>query len=195
MHIPTWVPDWTSLSSGWDIEDRHNGLKESLAILQWREVGLPRVSRRRSEMMVQGRVLKTVRKRDYEERYFSAFTKLTNFGEKYPISEVPRPGDLICVLPGCPLLAYLRAVDRHFVLVGRSWFAQDKLRLGENAQMIAIQSPENKDYKTLKPEKLRLGEKAQMIAVQSADKKEQKIWQLKSIEDVQSKPEETFRIR
>ena len=127
MCVPTWVPDWTSRNSGWITEAKHNAMKETLVLLQWRDIGLPRISRCRSEMMVQGKVLKTIQKRDHESLYFSAFTTLTHYAEKYPISEVPHIGDMICVLRDCPVLVYLRAVEQHFVVVDKASCSYQRL--------------------------------------------------------------------
>lgn len=118
--------------------------------------------------MAQGKVLKTIQKRDYEALYFSAALNHTRFLMGYPYSEVPRTGDMICVLRGWPLLAYLRPVEQHSVVVGRQWDAQNKLYLPETGLITAEQTSENV---------------------------ERKIWKLNSIEDIQSKPEEIFRLR
>ena len=170
MQIPTWVPDWTSLTSGWSTEKKQNNLKDSLATLQWQEVGLPRISRCRTELMVQGRILKTLRHRDYdyEGRYMSMAMSLTHAGDKFSSSEVPRAKDVICVLRGCPLLAHLRPVGQHFVVVARNSEFQDKLDLSTTGLITKFQNSEqtNRD-----------------------------VWTLASIEDVQSKREEIFRIR
>ena len=171
MHLPTWVPDWPSSSSGWLLEgskDKYNAMKESLASLQWTDIDLPRVSRCRSELMVQGKVLKTIQQRDYDALYLSIVLNLTHYALRYPLSEGPRKGDLICVLRGCSLLAYLRPVEQHYIMVGREWSAQDKLFLPDTGLITAIQTSDNKEQKT---------------------------WKLKSIEDVQSSREEIFRIR
>jgi hypothetical protein len=165
MQIPTWVPDWTSLTTGWSSEEKQFNLNDSLATLHWEEIGLPRISRCRTELMVQGRILKTIRHRDYEGLYFSMATNLTRAGDKYPLSEVPQSGDVICVLRACPLLVHLRPAGQHFVIVARNSEFQDKLDQPQTGVITKFQASE-------KP-----------------------IWTLASLEEVQSKQEEIFRIR
>ncbi|KAK3707026.1 hypothetical protein LTR37_012358 [Vermiconidia calcicola] len=169
MHLPTWVPDWTSQDMPWDsVTNKHDTLRCSLSLLAWSDVRLPRISRCRSELMVQGRVLKIIQRHDIEALFESAFGTLARYSGSYPLSEVPRMGDSICVLRGCSLPVYLRAIGQHVIVVGRHFFAQDRL---------------------FDP-KLGL-----ITAAEAKDDTKQKNWSLTFIEAVQSRREEIFRIR
>lgn len=168
MQLPNWVPDWTSLDFAWDLGSALSTFKDSLALLTWTEIALPRISRDRSELMVQGRVLKTIWKPDFEGIYSSALMRLTRFPTPYNLSEMPRLGDEICVLRGCPLLVYLRPVGGHFIIVGRHELGQEKL-LSPKLNLITHTEPQDDSTK--------------------------KTWSLSSLDDVQSRPEQVFRIR
>lgn len=168
MNLPTWIPDWTSLNPGWCDDGKQNSLSASLSRLQWNDIGLPRISRCRSEMMVQGRILKTIQRHDCDTLYYATVLNVTRFADGYPRSEVRRPGGLVCVLRGCPLLVYLRPVGQCFVVVGRSSDVQNKFYLPQAGLL---------------------------RAVQTAEGTESGVWELDGFERVQSMREEVFRIR
>lgn len=119
MDLPSWVPDWSSKQRPWDVSKEFVQLGEEITRLSWEDEGLPRVSRCRRELMVQGRVLGQVSKRDWLETIAVRTMSFSKFSEAYHPYDIPRETDLICVLKSCPLLVHLRPVDDHFVVVGR----------------------------------------------------------------------------
>lgn len=164
--LPTWVPDWTSLHPGW--YNKAGALSTSLSGIQWAEMGLPRVSQCRSEVTVQGRVLKRFRKVDFDYLMHSAILNAMKYPAEYPISEIPRYGDLLCVLRGCAVLLYLRPVEKHFIIVGRANASQTRLF---QPQIGLITSED------------------------SSDGKKTKLYALANIEKVRSLQEQIFPIR
>ena len=168
LQLPTWVPDWTSEDIGWHVDTTYNSLQDSLTLLSWSDIGLPRISRCRSELMVQGRVLMTIQKHSIEALFTSAYSTLIRYAGSYPLSEVPRRGDFICVLRGCPLLVYLRAVGQHFIVVGRHFVAHNKLSDPRLGLITTAETKDNYNHKT---------------------------WSLTSVDAVQTRPEEVFRIQ
>ena len=164
--IPTWVPDWTSLHAGWQSET--NFLGSSLADLKWSDKGLPRVSTCRSELMVQGKTLKTFRSVESDYLIHSILLNLAKYPADYPMSEVPRFGDIICILRGSWQLVYLRPVKQHFIIVGRAHSVQDKLFQPQGGLVTMTRE------------------------IESTKRKE---WTLNAIEDIQGRQEQIFRIR
>lgn len=82
--------------------------------------------------MVQGKVLKTLSKIDttvgrllatrqlvatLNESRMSRLLSVAITGSYEP-SDAPQAGDTICILRGCPELAFLRTVRDHFIVVG-----------------------------------------------------------------------------
>ncbi|TRX90259.1 hypothetical protein FHL15_008804 [Xylaria flabelliformis] len=119
MNLPTWVPDWSFKQRRWDVTGEFAKLSEEIAQLFWDEKGLPRVSQCRTELMVQGRIVGAVSKRDWLETIASGTMSFSKFSKAYHQSDIPQKGDLVCVLRSCPLLVHLRSVDDHFIVVGR----------------------------------------------------------------------------
>jgi hypothetical protein len=169
MKLPTWIPDWSSQDTDWDPDSKYGSLADSLKSLTWNDSTLPRISRCRTELMVQARVVKTLQKHDFDELATSAIISASRFAADYPLSEVPRMGDLVCVLRGCPLLVYLRtAGQQHYIVVGRHSSAQAKLYKPEMGLL------------TSTPD--------------AVDEKKQK-WSFCAPEDIQRQREEVFRLR
>ncbi|KAI0437990.1 heterokaryon incompatibility protein-domain-containing protein [Xylaria telfairii] len=119
MNIPSWVPDWSFKQRRWDLTGEFSKLSEEIAQLSWEEKGLPRVSRCRTELMVQGRIIGAVSKRDWFETIASGTMSFSKFSQAYHRSDIPRKGDLVCILKSCPLPVHLQPVEDHFVIVGR----------------------------------------------------------------------------
>jgi hypothetical protein len=169
MKLPTWVPDWSSQDTDRDPDSKFGSLTDSLNSLTWSDSTLPRISRCRTELMVQGRVVRTLQEHEFDELLSSAAMSAIQSAGEYPLSEVPRTGDLICVLRGCPLLVYLRAAgQQHYIVVGRHSSAQAKFYKPEMGLLQSAPDPVNK--------------------------KKQK-WSLCAPEDVQRQREEVFRLR
>lgn len=128
--LPNWVPDWAaSINHEW----RHDQIgNEDLAPLlndiTWKEGNLPRISPCRNELTVQGKILARLDKGDRIDAIACGMTRFTPYRHAYAPSEIPRPGDVICVLKGCPSLVFLRPVDDDYVLVGRNKFVQGNLK-------------------------------------------------------------------
>ncbi|KAI0183359.1 heterokaryon incompatibility protein-domain-containing protein [Xylaria flabelliformis] len=119
MNLPTWVPDWSFKQRRWDVTGEFAELSEEITQLCWDEKGLPRVSQCRTELMVQGRIIGAVSKRDWLETIASGTISFSKFSQAYHQSDIPQKGDLVCVLRSCPLLVHLRSVEDHFIVVGR----------------------------------------------------------------------------
>ncbi|KAI0479915.1 heterokaryon incompatibility protein-domain-containing protein [Xylaria cf. heliscus] len=119
MNLPSWVPDWSFKQRRWDISGEFAKLSGEIAQLSWDEKDLPRVSRCRRELMVQGRIIGAVSKRDWLETIASGTMSLSRFSKAYHYSDIAQKGDLVCVLRSCPLPVHLRRVEDHFVVVGR----------------------------------------------------------------------------
>lgn len=143
--LPSWVPDWTSnptAASGCDLSldkvveiettDRSHA-EAAMAALWWSPETWPEVSRSGSELRVSGRVLKVLdrdadvlrltmddpqnlwqavmRDYKYEAPLWSSFL-LSGMNLAH--------GDMLCVLKNCPAFVFLRPVQEHCVLVGKS---------------------------------------------------------------------------
>ncbi|KAI1307126.1 hypothetical protein F5Y03DRAFT_405703 [Xylaria venustula] len=67
MNLQSWVPDWSFKQRPWDATGKFSKLSEEIAGLRWDEKDLSRISRCRQELMVQGRTLGEVTKRDWLE--------------------------------------------------------------------------------------------------------------------------------
>jgi hypothetical protein len=119
MDLPSWVPDWSFKQRPWDVSKEFTKLSDQISQLSWDVQDLPRISRCRRELMVQGRILGTSFKRDWLETVASRTMGFSKFSHAYHSSNIPRKGDLLCILRSCPLLVHLRPVEDHFVVVGR----------------------------------------------------------------------------
>ncbi|KAI1749841.1 heterokaryon incompatibility protein-domain-containing protein [Xylaria castorea] len=141
MNLPSWVPDWSFKQRPWDLTGEFTKLSEEIAQLCWDEKGLPRVSQCRTELMVQGRIVGAVSKRDWLETIASGTLSLSKFSQAYHRSDIHRKGDLVCVLRSCPLLVHLRSVEDHFVVVGRhvigrTYGAEEGLKVDETEGIV-----------------------------------------------------------
>ena len=114
---PSWVPDWSTVYQEWTLGAEFEDVSHAIKNSPWRETGLPRVSRDRIELMVQGRALFPVpdHGRAFKSRFMSSDMLCMP-------SEIPRSklGDTICVLKGCPSFVCLREEKDHHVIVGRT---------------------------------------------------------------------------
>lgn len=164
-NLPSWVPDWTSLHSDW-----YCGwtLAESFPSIQWQDIGLPQISTCRSEIMVQGKILNIRRVLDLGHLMYSALARMIRHQAHHPVSEIPRRDDLICVLRGFRGLVYLRSIEKHYIIVGRS----------QTVQHLLLEPK----YRFTVAEKTTDGTKSDKVT-------------LANIEDIQMRPEQVFRIR
>lgn len=126
MNLPSWIPDWTS--KDWPSKYMMATMPEEVQLdaLSWNDIDLPRVSTCRSKLIVQGRVLYTLRRKSYSCWLFSFANRLHGLGDSrnlYSVKEVPRVGDVVCILRGSPSPVHLRPTGEHYKLVGRNWIS------------------------------------------------------------------------
>lgn len=148
MKLPTWVPNWTSRSLDWESDvafERQTGT-ESMSFLSWDGPSTPSVEPGRWELVVRGRALIQIPeptndipeqtgglskrlkrgieqglRRSYEYGVQAAISRGTalELGMVYPSEDDIAPGDFVCALQGYSGFVCLRAVDDHFIMVGR----------------------------------------------------------------------------
>ncbi|KAI0973400.1 heterokaryon incompatibility protein-domain-containing protein [Xylaria arbuscula] len=167
MNLPSWVPDWSFKQRPWDATGEFTKLSEEIARLRWDEKDLPRISRCRQELMVQGRTLGEVTKRDWLETIASRTMGFSKFSRAYQSSDIPQKGDILCLLRGCPFPIHLRAVKDHFIVVNRHSIGRT---YGEEVGLTSIYT-------------------------RDGGQSEHTVYSLASFEDTQNLPEIVFKIR
>ena len=102
----------------------------------WEAGQTPRINHDNIELVVRGRVVDQVnltsvntliqnKKWEFQLLGLSVW----NGFNSYP--EVPRKGDLVCALQGCPTFIYLRPTSNHFVVIGRNQNWQQWIKTGK----------------------------------------------------------------
>lgn len=129
MKLPSWTPDWSSKECIWSSRTHHEAHRIDLFRIPWKvDPNIPRISPCGQKLTVQGRILYTVHRKSRSLIFLSyagAHVSIGNFRSPNNRAEGIRPGDLVCILEGCPIAVYLRSVgDEQFAIVGRQKFYQ-----------------------------------------------------------------------
>lgn len=127
MNLPSWTPDWTSKECIWSRRTHHEAHRIDLFHIPWKlDPSVPRISPCGRILYVQGRILYNVRRKSRSLTFLSfagAHVNIGNFRSPDAPTERVKPGDLVCILAGCPIAMYLRSIgNEQFVIVGRQKF-------------------------------------------------------------------------
>ncbi|GIZ45146.1 hypothetical protein CKM354_000832700 [Cercospora kikuchii] len=134
LHLPSWVPNWTAASREW-APQRHSKIP---SLVYPEQCYPPIISENGLELIVKGRIIDRI-----TTSWFGNLQRLndnTAFAQSdhgVPLqiylhpSELPRTGDLICILQGFRTFVYLRPEGEAYRLVGRHELCQNWIQGGK----------------------------------------------------------------